>query len=144
MELWVFDRSGPYSSDEFDIQQEPEQFIRALAGYALRSDEELGLGNCIQRDGDDRFIAIVEDITGQKTKIQLEQNPMARQREIVCRGTTCFRSKNSKQVVKLSWPPDPRPPEAHHLQLACDGGVEGVARLVGHNHITSIKEMRGG
>lgn len=27
MELWVFDRSGPYSSGEFDIHKEPEQFI---------------------------------------------------------------------------------------------------------------------
>ena len=27
MELWVFDRSGPYSSGEFDIHKEPEHFI---------------------------------------------------------------------------------------------------------------------
>lgn len=29
MELWVFDRSGPYSSGSFDIHSEPEKFIRA-------------------------------------------------------------------------------------------------------------------
>ena len=43
MELWVFDRSGCYSSGEFDIHKEPERFIRAIAGYAIMSDQELGL-----------------------------------------------------------------------------------------------------
>lgn len=43
MELWVFDRSGCYSSGEFDINKEPEQFIRAIAGYTMMSDEELVL-----------------------------------------------------------------------------------------------------
>ncbi|KAL8740279.1 MAG: hypothetical protein Q9190_006997 [Brigantiaea leucoxantha] len=37
MELWVFDRSGPYSSGEFDIHEEPEKFIRTIAGYAMMS-----------------------------------------------------------------------------------------------------------
>ena len=41
--LWVFDRSGPYSSGEFDIYEEPKKFIRAIAGYAVMDDEELGL-----------------------------------------------------------------------------------------------------
>ena len=43
MKLWGFDRSGPYSSGIFDIHKEPEQFIRAIAGYTTMSDEELGL-----------------------------------------------------------------------------------------------------
>ncbi|XP_044718813.1 kinase [Hirsutella rhossiliensis] len=34
MELWVFDRSGPYSSGLFDIHDEPDKFARALVGYA--------------------------------------------------------------------------------------------------------------
>ncbi|KAI9680931.1 MAG: hypothetical protein M1829_001011 [Trizodia sp. TS-e1964] len=42
MELWVFDRSGPFSSGPFNIHEEPEQFIRAIAGYALMSREEFG------------------------------------------------------------------------------------------------------
>ena len=43
IELWVFDRSGPYSSGESDIHEEPKKFIRAIAGYAMMDDEELGL-----------------------------------------------------------------------------------------------------
>lgn len=36
IELWVFDRSGPYSPREFDIHEEPERFIISLAGYACK------------------------------------------------------------------------------------------------------------
>lgn len=37
--LWVFDRSGPYNSEKFDIHNEPERFVKVLAGYALMSDD---------------------------------------------------------------------------------------------------------
>ncbi|OBT60889.1 hypothetical protein VE03_09937 [Pseudogymnoascus sp. 23342-1-I1] len=51
MRLWVFDRSGPYSSEKFDIHKEPERFIQVIAGYALMTDAELGLNTYIGRDG---------------------------------------------------------------------------------------------
>lgn len=51
MQLWVFDRSGAYSSDTFDVLQQPDRFIRAVTGYALMTDEELGLDTFIKRDG---------------------------------------------------------------------------------------------
>ena len=142
MELWVFDRSGPYSSGPFDIHDEPEKFIRALVGYALMSDDELGLDSFIEHDSQDNSITIQEDLTGKDVKIQLEQQPMVIHRAIVCRGTTCFRSKDGKKVVKLSWPSDLRPPEAEHLRRARDRGVTGVATLFGHHDITSIEELR--
>lgn len=37
--LWVFDRSGPYNFEKFDIHKEPERFVKVLAGYALMSDD---------------------------------------------------------------------------------------------------------
>jgi hypothetical protein len=69
---------------------------------------------------------------------------MVTHRAVVCRGTTCFRSKDPKQVVKLPRPSDLRLPEADHLRRARDHGVEGVAKLFGHGHVASIKEMRDG
>lgn len=144
MELWVFDRSGPYSSGEFDIHREPEQFIQAIAGYAMMSDDELGLDTFIKRDGEDRFITITEDVTGEEKRLQLERDPIVIQRAIVCRGTNCYRTKDSEHVVKFSWTSDKRPPEAAHLRLARKRGVKGVARLLGHHRITSIEEMRDG
>lgn len=102
IELWVFDRSGPDSSGAFDIHDKPENFIRALMGYTLMSDDELGLDSFTEHDGQDNSITIHNDTAGKEIKIQLEQQPMVIQRAIVCRGTTCYRSKDGKQVVKLS------------------------------------------
>jgi len=144
MELWVFDRSGPYSSGEFDIHEEPEQFIRAIVGYAMMSDEELGLDTFVERDGGDLFITITEDANGNEKRFQLERDPMVIQRAIVCRGTNCYRSKDGKHVVKFSWTSDKRPPEADHLRLAREKGVQGVAGILGHHRITSIEQLRHG
>ncbi|SLM41353.1 1 protein kinase [Lasallia pustulata] len=149
MELWVFDRSGPYSSGEFDIHKEPEQFIRAIAGYAMMSDEELGLDTFAEWDGEDRFITITEDATGKERRLQLESHLIAYQRAIVCRGTSCFRasipsSEDPLYVVKFSWTSDKRRPEADLLRLARERGVEGVVKLFGDHRITSIADMREG
>ncbi|KAM3074531.1 hypothetical protein ACMFMF_006537 [Clarireedia jacksonii] len=32
MRLWVFDRSGLYNSEKFDVHKEPERFVRVIAG----------------------------------------------------------------------------------------------------------------
>ncbi|SLM36384.1 protein [Lasallia pustulata] len=149
MELWVCDRSGPYSSGEFDIHKEPEQFIRAIAGYAMMSDEELGLDTFAEWDGEDRFITITEDATGKERRLQLESHLIAYQRAIVCRGTSCFRasipsSEDPRYVVKLSWTSDKRRAEPDLLRLARERGVEGVAKLFGDHRITSIADMREG
>ncbi|KAL8663744.1 MAG: hypothetical protein Q9168_008038, partial [Polycauliona sp. 1 TL-2023] len=149
MQAWVFDRSGPYSSTTFDIHEEPERFIRTIAGYVMMSDEELGLDTFIEQDSGDQFITVVEDATGKERRLQLDPAPIAYQRAIVCRGTSCFRaktpsSKNFQYVAKFSWVSDKRQPEADLLRLARKRGVEGVARLFGHHRITSIADMREG
>ena len=82
-------------------------------------------------------------------KLQLESDPIAHQRAIVCRGTTCFRARTSssegwRYVVEFSWVSGKRRPEADLLRLARERGVEGVAKLFGHRHITSIADTREG
>ena len=149
MELWVFDRSGPYSSGVFDIHKEPEQFIRAIAGYTMMSDEELGLDTFTDQDKEYRSITITEDGTDKETRLQLEPDLIAYQRAIVCRGTSCFRagvsgSQDSRYVVKFSWTSDKRQSEADLLRLARERGVKGVAKLFGHRCITNIADMREG
>lgn len=108
MELWVFDRSGPYSSGEFDIHEEPKIFIQSLAGYAHMSDKELGLDTFIQRRAERTSITPESDARGKKRKLQLDAEPFVRQRATVCRGTTCFRTTDQKNVVKFSWTSDKR------------------------------------
>ncbi|KAF3768265.1 hypothetical protein M406DRAFT_251224, partial [Cryphonectria parasitica EP155] len=144
MELWVFDRSGPYSSGEFDIHEEPDKFILSLAGYAFMSDEELGLDTFTNCRGSKRTITLTSDVHGKKRKLQLDQEPFVKQRAVVCRGTTCFRTTDHNNVVKFSWTSNKRPPEADHLRLAYEKGVEGIAQFVGYQRITSIADLRSG
>lgn len=75
MELWLFDRSGSYSSGEFNIHKEPKKFICAIAGYAMMSIEELGLDTFIEQNGEDWFITLTDNMTGKEKELQLERNP---------------------------------------------------------------------
>ena len=68
------------------------------------------------------YCHVRQDTSRKDIKIQLEQQPM---------GTTCYRSKEGKKAVKLSWPSGLRSPEAEHLRRARDRGVTGVATLFG-------------
>ena len=144
MEAWVFDRSGPYSSGEFDIHSEPEKFIKVITGYTSMSDAELGLDTYSELKGTDRYINIGFDISGQRRRLQLETMPLVKQRATVCRGTTCFRTSDQEMVVKFSWTSDKRHCESKLLELAHEKGVEGVAELVGYQRLTMINELRSG
>jgi hypothetical protein len=134
MRLWVFDRSGPYNSEKFDIHKEPERFVKVLAGYAMMSDAELGLNTFIERDGSSKYV-VVRD-----ARVALEDKPIASTKAIVCRGTTCYRGRRSnltgwEYVVKFAWPSDKRQEEGRLLKLAKERGVTGVAEWVHHEQI---------
>lgn len=49
LELWVFDRSGAYSSGVLDIACDPNLPLRVLAGYGMMSDRESGMNMLIKR-----------------------------------------------------------------------------------------------
>ena len=144
MELWVFNRSGPYSSGEFDIHEEPERFVRAITGYAMMSDKELGLDAFLQQKDGGLFVSVTDDTSGKKKRLQLEPKPFVKQRAVVCRGTNCYRTHDQASVVKFSWTSDKRKPEAELLRLARERSVKGIASLRGYRRITSIEEMRKG
>ncbi|KJZ68352.1 hypothetical protein HIM_12261 [Hirsutella minnesotensis 3608] len=139
MELWVFDRSGPYSSGTFNVHEEPDKFARALVGYATMDDDAMGLDTFIERKGGSRSITL-DDTNGGTSRIQL-MNPMVRQKAVVCRGTTCFMTRG-KQVAKFSWASDKRELEYKQLKLAEERGVQGVAKAVAYRQITTIADLR--
>ncbi|GKU11172.1 unnamed protein product [Fusarium langsethiae] len=141
MELWIFDRSGPYSSGIFNIQEEPEKFARALVGYATMDDAAMGLDTFIEREHGHHCVTL-NDASGGETSIRLGR-PIVRQKAVVCRGTTCFGTRNST-VAKFSWVSDKRKLEVEQLKLAEERGVQGVARVVAHRQITTIAELREG
>ncbi|KAL7270070.1 hypothetical protein RUND412_007232 [Rhizina undulata] len=83
-----------------------------------------------------------------KTEIlYLDNQPIALQRAIVCRGTTCYRarrpdSKHWEFVVKFSWRSDKRQAEGELLRLARKRKVWGVAQLFCHQDLDSIANLR--
>ncbi|KAL2891336.1 serine/threonine-protein kinase Sgk2 [Ceratocystis lukuohia] len=142
MELWVFDRAGCYSSGWFDIHREPRKFARAFAGYATMGSETAGLDMLIQRQGACRFIDC-RGILSESVKIGLQRPIFQTEDAIVCRGTTCYKTTDF-QIAKFSWVADELTLESDRLRLAGEKGVEGVARMVAFNHVTSIAELRKG
>ncbi|KAG6287792.1 hypothetical protein E4U45_007975 [Claviceps purpurea] len=141
MELWVFDRSGPYSSGIFDIHDEPDKFARALVGYTTMDDDALGLDTVIERQ-DGRHHITLDDASSKETRLRLDK-AMNRCRAIVSRGTTCYETQHG-HVAKFQWALDQPPHELEQLKLAETMGVEGVVRVVAHRRFTSIAEMREG
>ncbi|EEQ89759.2 hypothetical protein RJZ56_001748 [Blastomyces dermatitidis] len=151
MELWVTDRSGPYSSGPFDIRRDPKRFFRAMIGYTLMSDEELGLDvfTTLHDDGC-RTVSISDADSGRK-QLRLQPKPIAVQSAVVCRGTCCFLANrpgipnsDGESVVKFSWMSARRRPEVDLLRLAHQRGVKGVAKVIGQGTVTSIAELRDG
>ena len=149
VELWVFDRSGLYSCEKLDIHKDPRRFIRVMAGYTMMSDEELGMNTYIKEDRIGKYIMFKGEDKAKEEKLYLEGRPIAFQRAIVCRGTTCYRAKrrDSKRwefVVKFSWRSDKRRAEGDLLRLAKERNVWGVAQLFGHQDLDRIDDLRQG
>ncbi|ODA81340.1 hypothetical protein RJ55_04305 [Drechmeria coniospora] len=141
MELWVFDRSGPYSSGPFDIHDEPDKLAHAIVGYATMDDDAMGLDTFIERKSGYRYVTL-DNASGNESRTRLGA-PIVRQKAIVCRGTTCFKAGKG-DVAKFSWASDKRKLEVNQLKLAEERGVKRVARVVAHRRITTIADMREG
>lgn len=152
MELWVFDRSGLYGSESFDIHEDPRQFVKIMFGYTRMSDEELGVNTHIEEDKIGKYIVLKKKDRGKskmEKRLYLEKNPIAFQRAIVCRGTTCYRAKSLdsdrwEYVVKFAWRSDKRKAEGEPLKLAKERDVWGVAKLISHQDLEEVAEMRQG
>ena len=141
MGLWIFDRSGAYSSGALDIHCEPEKLARALVAYATMGDEEMGLDQSIEWKEKHGYVT-VEGSDGKDKRVELNQL-LNRQRAVVCRGIACFGAKQG--VVKFSWRSARRQPSAvNHLKTTREKGVEEVAELVEHREIISIADLRAG
>jgi len=140
LQLWVFDRSGAYSSDSFDVREKPER--SAIAGYALMSDEELGLDNFMQQNGREATISMENTTSEEIMKLKLGPFPFVFQRSIVSRGTICYYTTDGESVAKFSWRSADRIAKSDLLKSA--RSIAGVVRLVCAHDLTSTKELRSG
>nr|KMM70583.1 hypothetical protein CPAG_06894 [Coccidioides posadasii RMSCC 3488] len=134
MEAWVFDCSGPYSSGVFDVYKDSEQFFRIVLGYAMMSDEELGLDTFTTPDRNaSRTITVNGSEIAEEILLRLDPTPLCSPNGDKVEG-----------VAKFSWTSDKRRPEVDLLQLAYQRGVQGIARVLGYRTIISIADLRRG
>ncbi|SZF05211.1 unnamed protein product [Blumeria hordei] len=142
LQLWVYDRSGPYSAESIEVGESPEKLVYVLAAYMMMSDEEHGLDSILQREKGRLSVTIYDADTKKARKIYLRSKPLVKQMAIVSRSTTVYISSDAKFVVKISWRAVGRLSEVELLMRARD--VKGVATLIGSRNYKTISDLRSG
>jgi Fungal protein kinase len=149
MELWVFDRSGAYSCMPFDIEQRPDLFIKAMAGYTMMSDEEVGFNLFVQEDTLGLYIVFSDGSRVKAERLYLEDQAIVAAQYLVGTGTTCYAARRPTSsslefVVKFVWRENERHVERELLELAKERNVWGVVKLFGCQDLESIANLRRG
>lgn len=146
LELWVFDRSGGYSSERLDMAQKPDLLVRTLVGYTLMSDDEAGFNTFVKHiaPGSDSYVEF-----DQRSKYHLRPELIATADYIVGPGTTCLVASTSTTgepdtVIKLSWREDEELTEVHLLKRAQERNAWGTTRLLGYQDLVNIADIRQG
>ncbi|VDB83583.1 Bgt-20028-2 [Blumeria graminis f. sp. tritici] len=140
-ELWVFDRTGAYSSGLKSIVSEKEMFVRAISSYLLMSDEELGLDLSTSKVGENLFVTIngINDDPTMQFKINPE--PIVRPQRLITRGTTCFETVDKLSVVKYAWTSVKGCSEIDFLKVALP--VRGVVNYITSDEVYRTSEHLG-
>ncbi|KLO10681.1 hypothetical protein SCHPADRAFT_930373 [Schizopora paradoxa] len=100
--LWIFDRSGAICCEPFDMNDQPERFLRIILSTLYMKEEHLGYDHTIYRKpGNDEDLFITVD------KIEYKIKCIYQEPGIKGRGTTCYEGetleKKSRVVIKDSW-----------------------------------------
>ncbi|KAK3295397.1 uncharacterized protein B0H64DRAFT_395173 [Chaetomium fimeti] len=152
LELWVFDRSGAYSSETFDLRQRPNLLLQILCGYACMSDEEAGLNSFVKRCEANKT-TYVEFDDQEDNRFYLGPDWIAAPSYLVGLGTACLGASRSAStavvdpdaVVKFSWREDDAThPELQLLELARKRNVKGIIQVLGNQDLVSIAHLRSG
>lgn len=143
MHLWNFDRSGPYSSEPFDIHKSPMEFATALVAYATMSQEQSSvLPHLRQAEAFGRITLKSAVDKGSESTFKLEKL-LSSANSVVCRGTTCYQTEDG-HVAKFAWVSEARTPEADLLLVAKNNRVRGVAEILASGDISSTEKLRDG
>ncbi|KAI1102834.1 hypothetical protein F4804DRAFT_342923 [Jackrogersella minutella] len=132
IELWVFDRSGLYCSELFDVQKDFIQFLSIILSYQRMTDHYCVLGG------------VVMPSLG---KLYLESQPTASREKLVGTGTTCHRtrlpdSSRWNSVLKFKWRWARERPEDELLKLAKKKSVWGAISLDHYKEVESTANLR--
>lgn len=146
IELWVFDRSGLYCSDIFDVRKDFIQFLSTILSYQRMTDQDLGKFTMIETDKDGSYI-ILDGAVPPLGKLHLESQPIASREGLVGTGTTCYRAKmpDSNQwnyVLKFKWRWARERPEDELLNLVKAKRVRGAVSLDFYKEVESTANLR--
>lgn len=149
IELWVFDRSGLYCSDLFDIHKDFIQFLSIILSYQRMTDQDLGKSNIIETDKGGSYVSLDSVAMPSLGKLYLESQPIASRENLVGTGTTCYRarmpdSNRWNYVLKFKWRWARDRPEDELLKLAKKKCVWGAISLDHYNEIESTANLRRG
>ncbi|KAK4115013.1 hypothetical protein N656DRAFT_747678 [Canariomyces notabilis] len=149
IELWVFDRSGLYCSDLFDIQKDFIQFLSVVLSYQRTTDQDLGRSNLIETDEGGSYVTINNGTDHSLGKLYLESRPIASSEDLVGTGTTCYRvrmpdSDRWDYVLKFKWRWARERPEDELLELAKEKRVWGAVSLDHYEELESTAHLRRG
>lgn len=150
MECWMFDRSGIYSCEPFNIVEHSKRFLTIMAAYALMSNEEWGYSTLIKEDNEGTYVSVTENTEG-LGKMYLQTPPFfIRGQELIVRGSLlCHRGRESSTelwnfVVKYKWKPAWHEPEATQLKKARDRHVWGIVQFHSYEVVDSTENLRRG
>lgn len=147
VELWVFDRSGLYCSDVFDIQKDFVQFVSIIRSYQRMTDQELGKLSIIEKDEGGNYITLDSVEIPALGKLYLESQPIASRERLVGTGRACYRARipDSDQwdyVLKFKWRWARDRPEDELLKLASKECVWGAVSLDYYSEVESTSNLR--
>ncbi|SZF01399.1 unnamed protein product [Blumeria hordei] len=142
LELWLFDRSGAYSTGFMSIRDSQEYLVRAISSYILMSKDELGFDNTIKEKNGVCFVQVKKEGSKSSRKFRINPVPIIRPRTLMNRGTICFETIDKVNIIKYSWN---REPEDAEVKLLKDPkGVEGVVEYVMSYKFWQIKNHVSG
>ncbi|CAD6499703.1 BgTH12-03811 [Blumeria graminis f. sp. triticale] len=142
LELWLFDRSGAYSTGIISIRDSQEYLVRAISSYLLMSKNELGFDQTIKEKNGVYFVQIKKEGSKSSKKYKINPVPIIRPKTLVNRGTTCFETTDELNIIKCSWSRDPGAAEVKLLKEA--RGTKGVVEYVMSDKIWQIKNHGSG
>ncbi|KAK8105325.1 hypothetical protein PG999_008684 [Apiospora kogelbergensis] len=147
IELWVFDRSGLYCSDVFDVRTDFIQFLSVILSYQRMTDQDLGKLDTIETDKGGSYIILDSMAMPSLGKLYLESQPIASRQGIIGTGTTCYRaripdSNRWDYVLKFKWRWARERPEDELLKLVKEKHVWGAVSLDYYKEVESTANLR--
>ncbi|RMZ83204.1 hypothetical protein DV738_g1305, partial [Chaetothyriales sp. CBS 135597] len=146
----MFDRSGLYCSDLFDIQNDLIKFLSIILTYQRMTDDDLGQSSLVRVDDAGRCYIVLDDVaTPSLGKLYLESQPIASSEALVGTGTTCYRARMADSdrwdyVLKFKWRWARDRPEDELLKLAKKTSVWGAVSVDYYQELESIANLRRG